>query len=91
MMDVLSKAEVERLSREVAVERLAEAKGVNLTRDGKTLTGRCPFHQGDPPKAPDPARHQPLPLRGLAGWRADPVGRPRGVFLAVVGGIAGQG
>lgn len=32
------------LGREVAVERLAEARGVKLTRDGKQVVGRCPFH-----------------------------------------------
>ena len=39
--------ELERLKREVSLERLAEAKGVALTRVGKDLRGACPFHDGD--------------------------------------------
>jgi DNA primase catalytic core len=37
-------AEVERLKREISVERLAEARGIKLTRSGKELIGLCPFH-----------------------------------------------
>lgn len=37
-------AEIERLRAEVAVERLAEARGVVLRREGARLVGRCPFH-----------------------------------------------
>lgn len=40
-------AELERLKREVSVERLAEARGVKLSRVGKDLRGVCPFHEGD--------------------------------------------
>ena len=36
--------EVERLKREVSVQRLAEARGIKLTRQGANLLGRCPFH-----------------------------------------------
>lgn len=34
---------VERLKREVAIERLAEARGIELKRHGADLIGRCPF------------------------------------------------
>jgi DNA primase catalytic core len=41
--------EIERLKREIAVERLAVAKGVELKRHGKDLVGRCPFHEDRTP------------------------------------------
>lgn len=40
----IPESEVERLKREVSVERLAEARGIRLTRHGADLIGRCPFH-----------------------------------------------
>jgi len=40
----IPEAEVERLKREVSVERLAEARGIKLTRHGADLIGKCPFH-----------------------------------------------
>ena len=36
--------EIERLKKEVSLERLAEARGVVLTRHGADLIGLCPFH-----------------------------------------------
>jgi DNA primase len=36
--------EVERLKREISVQRLAEARGIKLTRQGANLLGKCPFH-----------------------------------------------
>src|SRR3990172_7423398 len=41
--------EVERLKREVPVERLALAAGVELERHGADLIGRCPFHEDRTP------------------------------------------
>jgi DNA primase len=41
--------EIERLKREVSVERLAEARGVKLRRSGKELLGLCPFHNDTNP------------------------------------------
>ena len=41
--------EVERLKREVSVERLAEARGIRLTRHGADLIGKCPFHDDRTP------------------------------------------
>ena len=41
--------EVERLKREVSVQRLAEARGVKLTRHGADLIGLCPFHEDHSP------------------------------------------
>lgn len=40
---------VERLKNEISVQRLAEARGVNLTRHGADLHGRCPFHADKTP------------------------------------------
>lgn len=37
--------ELERLRREVSVERLIEAAGITLKAAGKDLLGRCPFHE----------------------------------------------
>ncbi len=39
----------ERLKREVSIQRLAEARGVRLTRAGKSLMGLCPFHDDHSP------------------------------------------
>ena len=42
-------AEVERLKREISVERLAAARGVELKRHGADLLGLCPFHDDREP------------------------------------------
>ncbi|MBW3613901.1 MAG: toprim domain-containing protein [Actinobacteria bacterium] len=42
-------AEIERLKAEVAVERLAEARGIALRRHGRDLIGLCPFHDDREP------------------------------------------
>ena len=39
----IPKAEIERLKREIALERLVEARGVVLKPKGADLVGRCPF------------------------------------------------
>ena len=41
--------EIERLKREVSVERLAAAKGVVLKGHGKDMMGLCPFHEDREP------------------------------------------
>ena len=41
--------EVERLKKEISVERLAEGRGVKLTRQGADLIGKCPFHDDRTP------------------------------------------
>src|SRR5437879_10024678 len=40
---------IERLKSEIALERLAEARGVVLERRGADLHGRCPFHEDKTP------------------------------------------
>jgi DNA primase catalytic core len=41
--------EIERLKREVSLERLAEARGIRLQRHGADLLGLCPFHDDREP------------------------------------------
>jgi DNA primase catalytic core len=45
----IAEAEIERLKREISVERLAQAKGVTLKAHGKDLMGLCPFHEDRTP------------------------------------------
>src|SRR5882724_11090742 len=40
---------IERLKQSISVERLAEARGVELKRHGADLIGRCPFHDDKTP------------------------------------------
>src|ERR1700761_1121260 len=40
---------IERLKTTVSVQRLAEARGVVLTKHGADLHGRCPFHEDRTP------------------------------------------
>src|SRR5580658_8708504 len=40
---------VERIKREISVQRLAEARGIQLRRSGKELIGLCPFHKDTTP------------------------------------------
>jgi len=40
---------IERLKKEVSLERLAEARGIELQRHGADLIGRCPFHDDKTP------------------------------------------
>jgi len=48
----------ERIKREVSVQRLAEARGIKLTRSGKELIGLCPFHDDRNPSLNiDPAKN----------------------------------
>ena len=45
----IAEEEIERLKREVSLERLAEARGVKLKRHGADLIGLCPFHDDHNP------------------------------------------
>jgi DNA primase catalytic core len=45
----IPEAEVERLKKEISVQRLAEARGIKLTRHGADLIGKCPFHDDRTP------------------------------------------
>jgi hypothetical protein len=48
-MGRIAAGELERLKAEISLERLAEARGVVLTRHGADLIGRCPFHDDKSP------------------------------------------
>ena len=41
--------EIERLKREVSLERLVKAAGIELRRHGADLLGLCPFHNDREP------------------------------------------
>ena len=41
--------EIERLKAEVSVQRLVEARGIQLHRHGADLIGLCPFHEDHEP------------------------------------------
>jgi len=41
----IAEAELERIKGEVSVQRLAEARGVQLKKHGDNLLGLCPFHE----------------------------------------------
>lgn len=43
----IPEAEIERIKRDVSIERLVQASGVALKKTGKDLFGRCPFHSPD--------------------------------------------
>jgi DNA primase len=45
----IPEAELDRLKREIAVERLAAARGVELQPHGGNLIGLCPFHEDHEP------------------------------------------
>ena len=45
----MAESEMERLKREISVQRLAEARGVKLKRHGADLIGLCPFHDDHEP------------------------------------------
>jgi DNA primase catalytic core len=45
----IPESEIERLKREVSLERLAEARGVELKRHGADFIGLCPFHDDHEP------------------------------------------
>ncbi len=43
----IPESEIERIKREVSLERLVEASGIELKKTGKDLFGKCPFHAPD--------------------------------------------
>ena len=75
----IAEAEVERLKREVSVQRLAEARGIKLTAAGGGPVGLCPFHDDRTPSLViTPAKILALPGRvqyGRHGHRLGDAGR----------------
>jgi DNA primase len=45
----IPESEIERLKREISLERLASAKGIQLKKHGENLLGLCPFHDDREP------------------------------------------
>jgi len=45
----IPEAEIERIKREVSMQRMAEARGIKLLRHGADLIGLCPFHEDHAP------------------------------------------
>ena len=62
----IPESEIERIKREVSVQRLVEAAGILLTKSGKDLVGLCPFHDDHDPSL----RITP----GTNLWRCPPCG-----------------
>lgn len=77
----IPEAEIERIKREVALERLVEASGVELKRLGKNLVGLCPFHEDhDPSLIVTPSTNLwHCPPCGLGGSPIDWVMKRNGV------------
>jgi DNA primase catalytic core len=48
-MPLAPREEIERIKREVSIQRLAEVRGIKLRRSGKELIGLCPFHKDTSP------------------------------------------
>src|ERR1700754_3644841 len=48
-MSRIPSADIERLKKTIALERLAQARGIELKRHGADLIGRCPFHDDKTP------------------------------------------
>lgn len=48
-MPRIAAADLERLKQTISIERLAEARGIELKKHGADLVGRCPFHDDKTP------------------------------------------
>ena len=84
----------ERIKREVSIQRLAEARGIKLTRSGKELIGLCPFHDDRNPEPEHRPGEKRVELQGRLrrGRRRDPVGDAgRGGELPSCAGDAEEG
>ena len=63
--------EIERLKREVSLERLVEARGVELEAPRRrTSIGLCPFHDDHEPSLVVTPDEEPLALPGRVPGRA---------------------
>lgn len=45
----IPESEIERLKADISVQRLVEARGIELVRHGADWLGRCPFHEDKTP------------------------------------------
>jgi hypothetical protein len=81
-MGRIPEGEIERLKREVSVQRLAEGAGVALARHGADLIGLCPFHDDKEPSlviTPSKNLWNCLGACGAGGSAIDWVMRARGL------------
>lgn len=58
--------EIEKLQREISVQRLAEVRGVKLKRSGREYLALCPFHKDTDPSL----RINPAKISGTVWARA---------------------
>ena len=72
----IPEAEIERIKREVSLERLVEASGIELKKSGKDLVGLCPWHDDHSPSL----RVSP----GTNLWRCPPCGAAGNVIQWVM-------
>ncbi|OIP31343.1 MAG: hypothetical protein AUK47_22650 [Deltaproteobacteria bacterium CG2_30_63_29] len=78
----IPKHELERIKQEISVQRLAEARGIELKQHGKDLLGLCPFHEDhDPSLVITPSKNlwHCLGACGAGGGPIDWVMRAEGV------------
>lgn len=83
--------EIERLKKEVALERLVLGFGVELKRHGAELLGRCPFHEDKTPSlvvSPKTNLWHCLGACNVGGSTIDWVMRTKGDELPACSGIA---
>ena len=66
----IPEAEVERLKKEISVQRLAEARGIKLTRQRRGPVGLCPFHDDRNAVAGHHSGEESLALPGRLQRRA---------------------
>jgi DNA primase catalytic core len=70
-MPLAPREEIERIKREVSVERLAQARGIKLRRSGKELIGLCPFHQDTNPSLNIDPKKNTWHCKGACGEGGD--------------------
>jgi DNA primase catalytic core len=70
-MPLAPRAEIERIKREVSIQRLAEARGIRLRRSGKELIGLCPFHKDTSPSLNIDPKKNEWHCKGACGEGGD--------------------
>jgi DNA primase catalytic core len=70
-MPLTPREEIDRLKRDISVQRLAEARGIKLRRSGKELIGLCPFHKDTSPSLNITPAENVWQCKGACGERGD--------------------
>src|SRR5579863_617162 len=70
-MPLAPREEIERIKREISVQRLAEARGIKLRRSGKELIGLCPFHKDTSPSLNIDPKKNEWHCKGACGEGGD--------------------